>query len=88
MANSNDHVDQVKKFDEAAIVDQTILITKLMENCAAFSEKRGDKYAKELKSQLATLASHEAQHIKAPTTIQKKVEVVIEDLSIHLPDDA
>ncbi len=86
MANSKENVDQDKKFDEDSIVDATTLITKLMENCESFKKARGEKYAIELKSKLATLAAHEAGHLKAPTTIQKKVEDVVDDLSIHLPD--
>ena len=86
MTNSKENVDQDKKFDEESIVDATKLITKLMENCESFEETHGEKYANELKTKLATLAAHEAGHIKAPTTIQKKVEDVVDDLSIHLPD--
>ena len=76
--------NESKKFSEEPLVDSTTLIRKLMENCESLSSQRGKQYVQELKSALALLIHHEAEHVKAPTVIKKKVEKVVDDLAIHL----
>ncbi len=75
-----------KKFNEEPLVDSTTLIKKLMENCDNLSAERGKEYVRELKNALALLIHHEAEHVKAPTVIKKKIDKVVDDLSIHLTE--